>query len=1145
MPWLTRFALRNPVAVSILAAITCIAGILSAFQLKEELMPDISVPVLSITTTYPGASPRQVAADVTSPLEQALRGVPGVDSISSTSLANVSQIELALNMDADLTAVEAKVRERLDQVRLPDNAGHPNVQSFSFNSQPVLEYAVVAGKMGDGAPKRFVNDTLLPALQGVSGVANASAMGADPDVIRIAFRPADLAKYHLSEEQVLQAVTAAETDLPAGSATIDGKVQPVQVATQLHSLADVRNLPIPLPANPAAALSAALSSEADAVRRTGQAVAILAAENKLVRQLLAVQGQRLGAEIALAEAEGSPAGPQDPQAIAKLRQQVAALRQAEAQIGAQLDRLSAETADLGGAAGGRAGSHGTRATASGTPDGAPSAPRFIRLADVADVTIGPPPQASINRTDGRPSILVTVTKAEDANTVDVARAVQAKVAQLVRGVHGVQVLPLFDASQMIQASVHGLLREAALGAVFAVMVILLFLRHGLTTLIAVVSIPLSILTSLILIHRLGITLNIMTLGGLAVATGRVVDDSIVVIENIYRTWRRGEGGGQELVLRATHEVGTAIISSTLTTVAVFLPLGLVSGMVGKIFFPFAITVVCALLSSLLVALTVVPMLAVWLMVGRGPRGSQVEPQTTLRPWAIRYQRALAWCLDHKAAVLAIAAVALVASIAVLPLVGSTFLPNSAERFAVISVRLPAGTPLAETERLARQVEQAAVAAHGVTLVNTAVGQGVNRFNMLAATNQATVSVRLDDRTDPSVYAARLRQRLQPLTKGGADIQVRTMATGGADTNLDWVVTGDNPDAVRQAADRVVTRLRTVPGLANVASNLSQTQPQIEVVPDLSAAARHQLTAQQIYLAVRDAVAAQDVASLTIRGSAYDVVVLPPPDGPSRLASLRDLTLQAPDGTTVRLADVARVSSLPTPTSVLHLDGEPYAEVTADYTVADTARVARVAIAAIHRLALPPGVHVGPSAANQQQRDSFRQLVEAILVAAAMVYFVMLLSFGEWSAPFAILFAMPVALIGAFFGTVLARQPVSVSSLIGILMLMGIVVTNAIVLVSRVEQLRQRGLGVRQALLEASTVRLRPILMTAIATICALLPLAFGASEGVLISQGLAVVVIGGLVSSTVLTLCIVPVMYELLHRRARREEARAGALAVN
>jgi multidrug efflux pump subunit AcrB len=1184
MRLLTRFSLQNPVVIAILVLLVAVGGLFSASQLQEELMPDVSLPVISVVTSYPGAAPDDVAKDVTEPLEKALRGIPGEQTVLSTSVANVSEIELQLDIDTNLDQAQQKVQEAVDRVQLPDGAEQPNVQNFSINNSPVV-YLTVSSKTATLRQLRdVVNKTIVPALQGVDGVASVTTGGAASDQVVLTFDPDKLKQHRLTLDQVVQDLQADGTTMPLGSTVMNQKEQPVQLGSAITSLSDLRNLRIPIPADPSAGLKqvgqgmqqlgSAVGSLASGLGQVGQGLGLVQAENQLLSSLQTVQGQLFGAELALNQELMKPADRRDQAKIAQLQGQIQGLQQAQKKLSEQLKSLQAKAQSQPQGSSAAVRTPATN-TASATSDSnSQTTLQTVALKDLASVELKQPDTGSINRTDGQTSVFIGVSKSDDANTVAMARAVQAKLAELSPQLpHGVHINTLFDSSQMITQSLNGTIREAVLGALFAVLVILLFLRNLRTTLIAVVSIPLSILVSLILLSRFHVTLNIMTLGGMAVATGRVVDDSIVVIENIYRQWRRGTEMGRELVQFATAEVGRAITASTITTVAVFLPLGLVGGMVGKIFFPFALTVVCSLLSSLLVALTVVPVMA-WLLVTRRPpkgvaaidgqtngtsgRSPVLEPGATdqlpyteaPRPrWQTLYQGVLAWCLRHKALVLAATGVALVASILVLPLAGSTFIPQSAEKFATIQIQMPVGTARAVTDAKAKQVEQV-VAKHksAVEQINTQVGSDSGQLSMsgsVAGTNSATIMLKLAPTTDVEPFLAQLRSELKPVAKP-ATIQVNEASMGGASGSFSVVVTGPNTPDIKRAAVQITNALQGLPGLADVTNNLTQTQPQIEVKPDLKKAAKYGLTAYQIGSMVKDYVGDDKVGSVQLGNNTYDLLAtLKPEHTVDRLQVLKDLPITTSTGKTLQLSDVATVRVVNTPVSVEHRDGVAYATVSGTFTSQNTGKTTTLALHKIASLSLPKGVQTQLSGDSQEKNKSFQQLIEAILVSVGIVYLVMLITFGEWSAPFAILFSMPVALIGAFFGTVVTHQPVSVSSLIGILMLMGIVVTNAIVLVDRVEQQRRRGLTIRAALLEAGATRLRPILMTAIATVCALFPLALGFAEGALISQGLAVVVIGGLVTSTLLTLIVVPVMYELLHLRTHRREQRTQTGTVH
>ncbi len=1238
MRFFTRFALKNPVAIWIIAILLILGGIFSATQLQEELMPSISIPVLAVITTYPGASPEAVAKDVTDPLEKALRGVQNVSDVISSSVQNVSEIQLQLSMSASTNKVAQDVQNTINQVVLPSTATKPSVQQFSFSSSPILYFTVSSQSATPAELRTTVNNTIVPALQGISGVANVQTDGAAPEQVQIIFHPSALQKHNLTEATVLQYLQADNVSMPVGTATIDQKQYPAHLSGQFTTLASIKNIPIPITPSPTAGISSGFSQIGKAIGALGsgegqlgqavgglgkavggigkavgglgqavsalgqsqgqlaQGLGLVMAENQILTNMQSLQGQIYGATLSLTQQMMLPKAQQDPAKIAQLSAMITQLQMADQGLAAELKAIAPKSAGTSAQHGQGAGTNAasslsalsalSKLGSASTPSGslpqssgnpslttgsslssstkASSTMATVPLSAVATVQIAPPTDASINRTNGQTSVLISVVKTENSNTVSLAATVQSKMNSLASSLpYGLHVTTLYDASGMIKASISGLIREAILGAIFAALVILLFLRNLKTTLIAVISIPISLLTAIILLNVFGVTLNIMTLGGMAVATGRVVDDSIVVIENIFRSWRKGYGFGKKFVLKATGEVGQAITSSTITTIAVFLPLGLVSGVVGKIFFPFALTVIVSLLSSLLVALTVVPLLA-WLFVAKKqtkdgdyawltgtaedhPNGAfaegillqDTESHESLRPWQIGYRRFLNWALNHKITVIGITLVALIASIAVLPLAGSTFLPSSSDKFATVSISMPTGTTLSATNQKTLQVENLLKQYPSqIQIINSQIGSdpGQSQGFSVLGSNSASLFLKLNSNVHVTAFTNMLGDKVKAIA-GNANIQVQGMSTTGTAANFDLIVSGADPAKVKQAALQITNALKGFSGMNDLQNNLNQTEPEIKIVPNDLTAAQYGLTPYALSSDVRNYLATNDIGAITLNNQSYDMVTsIQLPNGISKLNDIKNLSISTPTGQSVSLQKVASVTIAQTPISILHRDGSSYAEITANYTTSNTGLVTANALKKVASLTLPNGVTTSISGSSQQQNQSFSQLIEAVFVAIGMVYIVMLIAFSEWVAPFAILFSMPVALIGAFFGTVVGHQPVSVSSLIGILMLMGIVVTNAIVLVDRVEQQRKAGLTIREALLEAGTTRLRPILMTAIATIFALAPLALGFSEGALISQGLAVIVVGGLITSTLLTLIIVPIIFEILHTRTRKRE---------
>ncbi|WP_067932693.1 efflux RND transporter permease subunit [Alicyclobacillus kakegawensis] len=439
MRLLTRFSMQNPIVIAILAVLVTVGGILSGRQLQEELMPDISLPIVSVVTSYPGAAPDQVASDVTEPLEKALKGLPGVQTVLSTSTANVSGIEVQLDMDANVQDVEQKIQAAVNKVQLPDGAGQPNVQDFSFDSSPVLYLTVSADQESARQLRDVVNNTIVPALTGVSGVASVSTAGAAPDQVVMTFDSEKLKKYNLTLDQVLQDLQADDTAMPLGAAVIDGKEQPVQLTSSVSSLADLRKLRIPVPANPSAGLNelskgmqqlgSAVGQVSAGLGQVGQGLGVVQAETELLSSLQSVEGQLFGAEMALNQELQKPADARDSQKIAQLQGQISGLQKTQAQLSAQLQALQKQAhAGQGNTA---AASPGTAATPAPTSSGEQSSvQKTVALGTLAKIELKQPDNGSINRTNGRPSVFLGVSKSEDANTVAMAKAVSAELAQL-------------------------------------------------------------------------------------------------------------------------------------------------------------------------------------------------------------------------------------------------------------------------------------------------------------------------------------------------------------------------------------------------------------------------------------------------------------------------------------------------------------------------------------------------------------------------------------------------------------------------------------------------------------------------------------------------------------------------------------------
>ncbi len=777
----------------------------------------------------------------------------------------------------------------------------------------------------------------------------------------------------------------------------------------------------------------------------------------------------------------------------------------------------------------------------------------VTLGDIATVARAPEDLSAINRIDGHPSLSLLIVKDQSANTVTVADAVLDRVDELKdeRLLQDVTFDTIFEQASFIKESLSGVVREGVLGAVFAVLAILVFLSLSVrSTVVTAISIPLSVFIGFLIMRVQGFTLNLLTLSGMTVAIGRVVDDAIVVLENVYRHIQRGERR-VEAVIEGTEEVATAITASTLVTVAVFLPLGFMGGIISQFFLPFGLTVSFALLASLLVALTIVPVLARLLL----SRGVLPEERET---WLQRaYTPVLEWALDHRLITLLLAFAFFIASLGLARFIPQTFLPNFGEPTISVSLSLPGGASLETTDEAAREVEAILADDADIDTVRATVGSsggpealffGLVGGDSSGASFFATLDQDFDG--DPVEVADRIRQRLEDLDVGlPVSTTVSTGALGGPQGSIyDLQILSEDEATLREANALVLNALRDednwsdydVAPIINLESNLSAARDIIAVEVDPASALSRGLTAAQVGFALRQVLEGQDLGDVELAGESEEQVLTVearfPAETISTIEGLHEFAIAGPAGP-VRLGDIATIEHRPGPVVITRVDGEPAALITGEITEEDTLGVMADADAIIDDLDLPADVEVGAGVESSTQLEGFQDMLVALPISIAIVYLIMAVVFGSLVHPFTILFSLPFAASGALVGLAVTGRPLSISSLIGVLMLIGIVVTNAIVLVDLVQRYRARGMTAREALVRGGRTRLRPILMTAVATVLALFPMALGFTEGAIIAAELATVVIFGLTTSTLLTLIVVPVMYSLLDGLTRRRRA--------
>ncbi|MEU6365541.1 efflux RND transporter permease subunit [Streptomyces sp. NPDC046931] len=1016
MSWLSRFSLAQRALIALMSIVALVFGAIAIPQLKQQLLPTINLPIISVLAPYRGASPDVVEKQVVEPLENSLKAVDGLKGVTSTASEGNAVIRASFDYGNNTKQLVADVQQAVGRTRLPDSVD-PQVIAGSTDDIPAVVLAVTSGK-DQQALSDQLDKTVVPALKGIDGVGQVTVAGVRELQVTVSPDDAKLARAGLTPAALGQALQAGGATVPAGSFDENGGNRTVQVGGGFTSLGQIEDLRV-------------------------------------------------------------------------------------------------------------------------TP-GAGKKP--VRLGDVATVRQEQSKADSLTRTDGRPSLAVNITMDHGGSAVAISDAVKDKLPGLRKDLgSGARITVVGDQGPAVSKSIHGLTTEGALGLLFAVLVILVFLASLRSTLVTAVSIPLSVVLALIVLWTRDLSLNMLTLGALTIAIGRVVDDSIVVLENIKRHLGYGEER-QTAILTAVREVAGAVTSSTLTTVAVFLPIGLVGGMVGELFGPFSLTVTAALLASLLVSLTVVPVLSYWFL--RAPKsvsGDAVEARRAAEEKEARsrlqrfYVPVLRFATRRRLTSLAIAAVVLVGTFGMAPLLKTNFFDQGEQEVLSIKQKLKPGTSLAATDDQAKKVEKMLSGVKGVKDYQVTVGSSgfMAAFGGGTDTNQASYTVMLDGSAKYEDVQNRIEDGLAKLS--GIGTTTVSAGDGFGSQDLSVVVKAADADVLRKASEQVRAQVAQLKDVTDVTSDLAQSVPRISVRADSRAAAAG-LDDQTLGAAVAQAVGGNTVGKAVLDDTERDVVIRAA-NPATTLEQLRNLRLGP-----VRLADVATVKLVDGPVSMTRIDGQRAATITARPTGDNTGAVSADLQSKINALELPAGAKAEIGGVSQDQSDAFKNLGLAMLAAVAIVFMLLVATFRSLAQPLILLVSIPFAATGAIGLLVATGTPMGVPALIGMLMLIGIVVTNAIVLIDLINQYRKQGLGVVEAVVEGGRHRLRPILMTALATIFALLPMALGITgEGGFIAQPLAVVVIGGLVTSTLLTLLLVPTLYAMLElRKERRAKKRAA-----
>ena len=1213
------FSVKKPLTVFVAVLGIIVLGVVAYLKMTPDLLPNMDFPYVIIVTADPGASPESVEQAITKPMEQSMSTLDKIKDVTSTSQNSVSMVLLEFEDGVNMDTVSVDIQQKISilQGSWEDTVSAPYVLKINPSMLPVMVAAVSREDMDVYELSDFVTDELSGKLEGVSGVASISVSGA---ITREAHVILDEKKLDALSEKLAEAVKkqlgkaesqllSAKKEVEKGQAALaeakraaaDGIAGAVgdsvdKVYEKLKELydklkgLDTDDLMGGFITDPEGTLKQLNDLLNTLKSRIGELM------KKLKDGSLRAQLEGDVSDLLVTLMDGltqmTEADIQLKEAMTQIEDGLAQIKEAYKTIDEQTDvggQLSMSTVsqlltaqNFSMPAGYISDNDGVQYMVS-VGDNVTSRQELedmvlldlgiegvepVTLGDVATVVVLDDADEQYTRVNGENGILVTFTKQSNYATAEVSDNINARFAELETQYDGLSFAPLMDQGDYIYLIVETITSSLLWGALFSVVVLFLFLRDWRPTVITLVSIPVSVIFAVVLMYFTGVTINMISLSGLAVSVGMLVDNSVVVIENIYRLRAKGATVIQAAVSGAQQVLG-AVTASTLTTVCVFAPIVFVEGLTRQLFTDLALTITYSLLASLLVALTLVPAMA-----GGMLRREMVQKPGLLDKIYPAYRKAITFALDHKAGVLLLSLVLLVTSAGAAVMRGFTFMPEMDMNNLSLTVTMPEGTTRRRAVELADTVLERVMTVDNVQDAGFMMGGGtmggLNMGSAMGGSSGGSYDVEgyitMPEGTFGSDAAKEITALCADLpcevTASGVMSSMMSMMTG---SGVSLQVFGDNMEALQSAAQDLAKRLEQVDGVAEVDDGLDESAPALQVVVDRTAAAKKGMTVAQIYMKVAAALqSSTSVSNVTLGGESMalsvdavegstvtreklleleitpDATLSSAMGGSAGSSALSQLSgssdnTEKDDGT-FKLGDVAKVQETVSMNTISRDQQRRCVTVTA--TVADGYNVTHVTSAARQALgsaALPDGVTVEFNGENEQIMDAMGQLLLMLLLGVVLVYFIMVAQFQSLKSPFIVMFTIPLAFTGGFLALLVTGIEVSVISLIGFVMLVGIIVNNGIVLVDYINQQRLAGMERREAIIDAGVTRLRPILMTSLTTILGLIVTAAAKNAGTALMQPVAVVCIGGLLYATLMTLFVVPCMYEIMNRRDLRK----------
>jgi len=1026
---ITELSVKRPTAIIMGMALILGLGIVGYVNLGADLFPAVNTPVISIHSAYVGAGAEEIDKEVIKPIEDAVSGVNGIDTIRSTSGTGFGYTILQFTMSTDVNAAMLDVQKAIDGIvdKLPKDATRPVMAKYDVNSQPILIISV----SGNATPEQLSNqaDTLMKDFESLPGVGNVSIVGDQKKELLVTADKTAMDYYRVSATTLLSVVQAENLNIPAGELTQTGRQLSVRLVGEFSSVDDVRNMLVPT------------------------------------------------------QAGGS-----------------------------------------------------------------------VRLAQLADVRLDYPDPSKSVRSNENPSIGIFVRKQSDANVVTTATAVKKELDVLQPTLlPGTTAAIASDATLFINSSLDETRLNLIESVITTSLVLFLFLRKWRPSLIVLIAIPLCLVGTFFAMWAMHFTLNIVSLMALGLCIGILVDDSIVILENIDRHIGLGEDP-RTAAVNGRREIGLAAVAITLCDVVVFAPIAFMTDLVGQFFKEFGLTVVCATLLSLLVSFTVTPMMASRMLVGRReharpqePSGEESAPKTGFGGFFERtvkggYRRFLEWSLDHKAAIIVPVVLLLIGSIALLPLkaIETEFMPTADQSKLVVDLDLGPGAGFVQTDAKARIVEKHLLTIPEVESTFATIGSDT-------AVSTSEIIVKLRDKGQRRKSQTQLANELRTWGRSLAGVDFSVTEQGVvARSSIDGAksliinVSGPGQDVLRDLAARVESVVRSVPGTADVDNTMRAGEAEVSVTVDRLAAAAHGITTYELATVMRTALAGTNVGVYRQSGNDYDMIVRYEQDQLKTPEDLATLRVTNAAGGQVALSEVASFKLTDSPQEILHRDRQNVATISSNITGRALGAITADIKTKMKGVAIPHGYSLGYTGDQQNMASSFGSLVWALVASLVLVFMILVVLYESFLTPFIRMLSIPCGIIGAFAALAITGKAINIISFIGLIMLDGLISKNGTLLIDYTNTLVKKGKPLREALLEAGVTRLRPILMTSVTMIVGMLPLALSLGASSEIRSGMAVVLIGGLVTSTILTPILLPVVYTILDgARVKRAQRKA------